>query len=322
MTKNESGTSVVQDSREFPGTEARFHNFRLGGIDFISLSDGGMVRPAVDPLQAQNQQSGRAPDPDASQAAGVLPDAGSNSEMRSIPLSCLLMCMPQTGKWVLLDSGFGPDPIIPVPMPTIGRLLESLALAGLSPAQIDSVLISHLDPDHIGGLFNAGGKPIFPNATYYAGAEDVQFWSQPNLDLGFSPIAEWGKHDRLKASQRLFQFAGSRIRTGRAGDEVLPGIRSILLPGHTLGQVGYIIAGHGATMLYTGDALTSVEQSILLPDNFNPNDLVPELAVKTRYSVIEMLSQPGWYNFSPHFPWPNAGSIEQVGGKPSWKPVA
>ena len=315
MPHSSSKHDVVPEIETLPGTEPRFHRFNLGGIDFISLSDGGMPVPGGETLNDKDLHN--ALKLDANPA-----EPGVASQVKIVPLSCLLVRSATAGKWVLIDSGFGPDPIVPFPMPTIGRLLQSISLAGVQLSDIGAVLISHLDPDHVGGLFDASGKRVFPCASYHAGAEDVQYWSQDNPDLSFSPMVEWGKRDRVKMAKRLLRDTDSHLETFRAGEEVLPGIRSIHLPGHTLGQVGYIFAGQGATLLYTGDGITSVDLSILKPDVFNPNDLDPNLAVRTRHQLLDMLSQPGWYNFSPHFPWPSAGSLTDVNGQRTWVPVA
>lgn len=54
---------------------------------------------------------------------------------------------------------------------TGGRLLTELAAAGISPADIDTVICSHLHLDHAGWLVD-GGEPVFANATVRFGAGD------------------------------------------------------------------------------------------------------------------------------------------------------
>ena len=62
--------------------------------------------------------------------------------------------------------------------PTLGNLLANLKAAGYQPEQVDAVLITHMHPDHIGGLMN-GDKLAFPNATVHVDQRDVDFWLSP-----------------------------------------------------------------------------------------------------------------------------------------------
>ena len=191
-------------------------------------------------------------------------------------------------------------------------MAESLTLAGISPDSIDDVLLSHLDPDHADGLFADDGRRTFPRATYHAAAEDLAFWGKEAVDLSDSPCPEPLKRDRLRASARLLRLAAGTIRTFRTGEEVLPGIRSMALPGHTPGQVGFLIDGGSESLLYTADAVTNAVISVETPHVYNPLDLYPEQGVQTRRMLLRTLSEKEWLNFSPHFPFPAFGRIKQV----------
>jgi glyoxylase-like metal-dependent hydrolase (beta-lactamase superfamily II) len=80
-------------------------------------------------------------------------------------------------KLVLVDAGAGA-----LFGPTLGKLLASLQAAGYQPGQVDDIFITHMHPDHVGGLAS-DGKLAFPNATLHADRRDSDFWlSQGNLD--------------------------------------------------------------------------------------------------------------------------------------------
>ena len=292
--------SAAQESKmpaaPLPGTEARYHRFRVGDIECVSLSDGA-IRVPMGP-----------------------PEPGKPMQLRLVPLACLLVTLPQTGKVVLMDSGFGynPDRLGKL-LFSDGRLAESLSLAGISPESIDAVLISHLDPDHIGGLFHDDGSRTFPRATYHAPEEEIAFWQRDPVDLSGSPIAEAAKQDRRQASGRLLRFAASTLKTFRAGDEIMPGVSSIALPGHTHGQVGFIVQGTSETLLYTGDGFTNAVVSVETPHVYHPLDLYPEQGVETRRKLIDLLLEKEWQSFSPHFPWPAIGHLERANEKAVWK---
>lgn len=76
-----------------------------------------------------------------------------------------------------MDTGFGAGAAFAgQPMPSVGRLSESLAGAGARPEGLSAVLISHVHPDHVGGMYRSDGAQTYPNATYHIGAEELAFW--------------------------------------------------------------------------------------------------------------------------------------------------
>ena len=281
----------------FAGTEARSFRDKIGDIEVVALSDGGVPVPRP-------------------------PGTPGSSEMILRPLACLLVRLPGEPGLVLIDAGFGPvAKRAGLPLPTAGRLVASLSAAGVALEDIGTVLISHIHPDHVDGLYDDDGVPIYPKATYRVGAEELAFWSQADLDLSWSPSPAPFKAEMLATAKRLVGFAGSTLETFHAGEPAMPGIETVLLPGHTPGQVGFIMSSGGKHLLYTADALTTPEMSIATPDRQNPIDLDPELGVRTRKTLLDKLCQPGWHSFSPHFPWPNLGSVEKLGDHYRWNSV-
>jgi glyoxylase-like metal-dependent hydrolase (beta-lactamase superfamily II) len=311
MILNDTSEARVGEAISLPGTEARFYRFQVGDIDCTSVSDGAIripLGPPAPPTMPAGNQSPSAP--------------GQPMEFRLVPLVCLLVKLPKTGKIVLMDSGFGFNPeLVGRPMRSDGRLIESLAAAGVSPESIDFVLISHLDPDHVGGLLRDDGSKRFPNAIYYASEEEVAFWKRDVIDLSYSPSPEPVKRERLSASGRLLRLAGHAIRTFGAGDDVIPGIGTLALPGHTPGQVGFIVYGESESLVYTADGIVNSTISIETPDVHNPMDLDPEMGVVTRKALIHRVLESNWHSFSPHFPWPNVGRIVRTDTGVTWKPI-
>ena len=299
----------IGSGQSLAGSEARFHRFRVGQISCTALSDGGILVPRPLTPVSKNQTGSGAAEPQNKTPEYVL-----------IPLSCLVVQMPQTNQVVLIDSGFGLTPeVLGKPMQSAGRLLDSLEAAGLTAKDIDIVLISHLDIDHVAGLYDVHGSQVFPNATYYASSDAVQFWSEENIDLSFSPVLPWIKKERLLVSAHVLKCAGERLKTFHAGDELLPGIKTMALPGHAPGQVGFVLSSEGETLLYTADAITNAVISLETPEVHNMMDLDPHLAVKTRLDLIASLKDLGWRSFSPHFPWPSWGRVQKQGEKHVWK---
>ena len=278
------------------GAQPRFHQFRIGAIAAVALSEGGIPIP---------------------------PPPGSQTPPALRPLACLLLRMPDSGKLVLIDTGFGPVPKrAGKPLPTAGKLLTSMAGAGIQPADISAVLISHIHPDHVGGLFDDQGDKIFPNASYHVGSEELAFWSQEGLDLNQYPPPLPLKEEMTATAAHLLSVAGDHLTTFKAGEEAFPGIGTMLLPGHTFGQVGFMITSGDDKMLYTADALTTPEISLHKPNQQNAYDLDPVMGVKTRVALLGTLSTQRLPSFTPHFPWPNIGQVQAEGQSFSLAPTA
>jgi glyoxylase-like metal-dependent hydrolase (beta-lactamase superfamily II) len=283
--------------------EPRFYRFSLGAIDCVALSDGGI--PTL-----------RRPDPSA------LPTGPDNPPAFTLlPLSILLVRLPASGQLVLIDTGFGAEPIMGGgPAHTVAKLSKSLDLAGFKPDDIDVVLISHMHPDHIGGMYTPDGTKRFPKADYYLGAEELAFWNQEPLDLSDVESPPAIKEQMTEYSNRMLAQARGDIRTFRAGEDVLPGVQTILVPGHSPGQVGFIFTSDEQKLLYTADAFNRV-QSIQTPDAVNPMDMNSRLGIETRHNLLRLLSGPEWKNFTPHFPWPSTGRVSLADGSYRWDAI-
>lgn len=89
---------------------------------------------------------------------------------------------------VLVDMGAGDL------AETTGRLTENMRAAGIEPASIDVVMITHAHPDHIGGGIDKDGKLVFTNARYF-------IWKR-EWDSG-SPTSRWpNRHGLPRPSAR------------------------------------------------------------------------------------------------------------------------
>ena len=145
---------------------------------------------------------------------------------------------------ILVDTGSGTKL-----QPTAGKLVENLKAAGIEPATVTKIILTHGHPDHIWGTTDANGALLFPNATYYAGAAEWNFWMDPDL-IGKMP-PEMG--DFIKGAQREFGAVKDRVTMLKPGDDVVTGIRAIDTAGHTPGHLSFEVAG-GEGLIITADA--------------------------------------------------------------------
>ncbi len=280
--------------------------FKVGDIECISLSDGYF----------EGQPQTLAPEIPLSEIEAFLASCGAPTDLTITPLSCLFLRLPDSGLNVLVDTGVGPD----FPVKTAGKMLTSLKEAGLRPEDIDCVLISHLHQDHVNGAFELDGRPVFPNATYYASKEEVDFWQNPATDLRGSLMPPELKESVLDNARDFLTFSSGKLRTFSAGEEVIPGVQSIPLPGHTPGQVGFLLQSRGESLFYIADAEANPLVSLQKPDWRMQNDENTVAAVEMRKSVIRLAMENHWNIFAPHFPWPGAGRLVDKAGKISFEP--
>ncbi len=125
---------------------------------------------------------------------------------------------------ILIDAGsgnsLGPD---------TGYLATNLAAAQTDPAEVDHVVLTHLHPDHAGGLISPDGQPVFPRAAVHAAKADADHWLEP-LSAAAATGVRRLVHDTVAARLAPYRDTG-RFVTFRHGDEVIPGVRTVDLAG-------------------------------------------------------------------------------------------
>jgi glyoxylase-like metal-dependent hydrolase (beta-lactamase superfamily II) len=265
-----------------------FHTFRIGEMQATIVSDGPLSLPAANRIF-------KGPDVDSIDAA--LADAGLPNDRVRVEQNCLLL--ETGGRRALFDNGLGSQKLYG---PDSGKLLVSLLQAGIDPASIDALVLTHAHSDHCWGTMGDDGTPNFPNATLYMAQEELDFWtSDPPSERLERSVAGFEKH---------ILPLRERIRFVRDGEAFLPGVQAWLTPGHTPGHMAYLFDGGWCL---TGDVAFHDPLSYRFPEAESLFDTDRTIGVATRCRVLDRLANERLSIVGYHQPWPGLGRVERAG---------
>ena len=277
-----------------------YYRMMLGDFEITALNDGTVDLP-MDKLLA-----GAKP--------GAVAKAFDKAYLK-IPIETSVNAyLVNTGaKLVLIDTGaaglFGP---------TLGKLLANLKASGHTPDQVDEIYITHLHPDHVGGLL-AGGKVAFPNAVVRMDKHDADFWlSAENLDK--APADAKGFFQGAQASVKPYADAG-RVKTFDGETELVPGIRVVATPGHTPGHSFYAVESRGQKLMIWGDVMHAAAVQFPDPSITIAFDTDSKLAGPVRKKAFADAAKAGYWVAIAHVAFPGIGHLRADGKGYQWVPV-
>ena len=204
-------------------------------------------------------------------------------------LNVFLIQDRERGTNTLIDAGYGRAE---------SRLIGRLAELNVKPEDISAVFITHIHPDHVGGLTTPEGKPAFPNAKIFIARREYEEWRKDPSRAGLA------RHLTPNLERLVLLKYGREL----ARDGITP----LYYPGHTPGHTVFemTVSRDGKTpetIWFVGDIVHAAELQIPHPEFCARFDKAPETAVKSRRKLLE--NAPRWHG--AHLPFPGIVAIDR-----------
>jgi len=266
----------------------RFYRFQLGDFEITTLLDGAIQLDGPHPIFGENQP--------AETVAAFAEENFLPSDRMEISFAPVMV---NTGDNLVLFDGGNPASR----RPGAGNLVAAIEAAGYTADQIDTLVITHFHPDHIGGLMT-DGVPTFANAAYVTGQVEYDFWSHDDRLSGPTEgVANLVRSNVVPLAEKM-RFIGD------AG-EVVAGIDAVAAFGHTPGHMAYHIESAGQRLLLWADTSNHFVLSVEQPDWHVRFDMDKEAAVATRKRLFDMANAERIPVTGYHMPFPAVGFVEK-----------
>ncbi|MDB5651754.1 MAG: beta-lactamase protein [Hyphomicrobiales bacterium] len=274
------------------------HRYKVGRIEITPLLDGDL-----------DSSLDRIPDPTDRAAAVKLIEAAGGDKALTMDCFAFLLHLPEGP--VLIDAGTGS-----MMTARLGHMHERLAEIGVAAEDIRTIYLTHVHKDHFGGLVDADGRCMFPNAEIVLHEVEAAFW----FDTPPEHLPERARGTLALNAKAFGPYAG-RIRRVKEGGGA-PGIAARLAPGHTPGHAAWIIETGEAPIVAWGDVVHLAALHLMRPETAMIYDLDPATAAKTRRSMLKWVAESGAVVAAAHLDSPGIGHIHHENDHYRFVPLA
>jgi glyoxylase-like metal-dependent hydrolase (beta-lactamase superfamily II) len=272
-----------------------FHRFKLGDAECTVVSDGQL--PLGDPNKSFLNIS-------KDEIAKELHDNFLPPSNAVLEQNVLVVNFGD--RVVLFDTGMGTDALFG---DSTGKLMSTLKQAGIDPAAVDAVVMSHAHIDHCGGLVAANGSLNFPNAQYFIGEPDFAYWT----DDAKIPKDYPARPHFLAQAQKNLLPVKDRTHFYKDNEEILPGVTVLSAPGHTVSHSIFMINSGGKQLCYIGDLAHHPVLLLQHPRTQFAFDTDAVQSAESRVKMLTMLAANRTPLLAYHFAWPGVGHVAQAG---------
>lgn len=269
------------------------YRYAVGDIIVTAANDGQRVNA----VQEGFVRNAGLPEVVAALDVAGLPDG-------KLPITFTPIVIETGGRRILVDTGFGDSG-----PSTAGFLRSNLAAAGITPDTIDMVFITHVHGDHVNGLIDAEGRPIYPAAEVVLPEPEWAFWTDKTEAARATGVVA----DNFANMARVFAPLKDRLRTVPWGTEVAPGVTTVDARGHTPGHTALMLESDGEKLLFIADVTNHPALFARHPHWAIAFDMDPEQAVATRRRLLGMIADEGLRMAGYHYPYPAAGRMIRDG---------
>jgi glyoxylase-like metal-dependent hydrolase (beta-lactamase superfamily II) len=271
----------------FAAEPAGVHRLNVGKLELLSLQDGEIQLPAtllkgIEPDKAKSMLGGK--------------------DLADTSIDAFLVRMPD--KLVLVDTGTGGDGKGPT-----GHMMEHLQAAGVDPAKIDLVLITHFHYDHTGGLVKADGSRAFAKAVVRVSQAEHDAWLGENAKV---PDIMKDRVPALKAALAPYQAAGA-YKPFDPKDDLGKGIRAMPTMGHTGGHTSYAFSWDKKEVWVVGDLIHISAVQYTQPKATMIFDSDPDKAIAARSEIFKKAAAAGIPIAATHLPFPGVVKLKVKG---------
>ncbi|WGQ09899.1 MBL fold metallo-hydrolase [Pedobacter gandavensis] len=295
----------ISNNNSIINTAAGYFNFRLGELEMLVITDGHIMISPAQPIIAPGIPKER--------VKSAMVDNFIFSDFVDAAINILVI---RKGKRIILiDTGSGP-----AIGGQAGKFLENLRSAGIQSEEVTDIFITHLHVDHIGGILDSTGMPVFKNAKYYLSQLEYDFWMSKSPD--FSKSKNTGSNTgSVVLAHSIIEAIKDKTELFTFGETLFDCIKPELAAGHTPGHPVFTIFSEGQEMRHIVD---TVHTSLLLshPEWGTEWDIDFEKGVATRQRILEEQARRKGLTMSCHLPWPGLGYIVKKDNGFDWVPMS
>ena len=272
-----------------------FYRFKVGEFTVTMVHDGSAARP--NPLQGfiLNAEPAQV---EAALRDGALPTT-------NLPNPFTVTFIDTARGVVAFDAGTGAGQLAP----GTGLLPRNMQAAGIDPAAVTLVAVSHFHADHITGLTTRENAVVFPNAEVAVPAVEWAFWS----DEGNASRAPEGQRPTFANTKRRLGPYQAKMRQYQDGQEIAPGIRAIAAHGHTPGHSVFHVTSGNEQLFVTADTSSRPDLFLRNPHWQSVFDMDGAMATETRKRLFGRIDDERARFTAYHFNFPSNGHVTRAG---------